>query len=95
MSQGSSPTTNLRILALVPDGLQAREAAGPTAYRLQGQQVIFEPLPQLATKADALFRVRARGVKPGDVRFKVEMSSDQLTTPVYEEESTRVYSDGE
>jgi len=93
VNQGTSPTTNLQIIATVPDGMTTRDATGPAAHRLQGQQVIFEKLPSLAPKADALYRVKVVGVKPGDMRFKVQMTSDQLRSPVYEEESTRVYKD--
>jgi len=34
-------------------------------------------------------------LRPGDVRFKIEMTADQLKAggPVHEEESTRVYQD--
>jgi len=93
VNQGTAPSTGLQILATVPDGMGPRGASGPTAYRIQGQQVIFEPLSALTPKADAMFRVRVVGQKPGDLRFKVQMSCDQLRVPVYEEESTRVYSD--
>jgi uncharacterized repeat protein (TIGR01451 family) len=93
VNQGTAPSTGLQILATVPDGMVPRGASGPTSYRTQGQQVIFEPLSQLTPKADAMYRVRVLGQKPGDMRFKVQMSCDQLRVPVFEEESTRVYSD--
>jgi uncharacterized repeat protein (TIGR01451 family) len=93
INQGTSPTTNLQIIASVPAGMTTRDATGPAPHRLQGQQVIFDKLPSLAAKADALYRVRVVGDKPGDMRFKVQMTSDQLRSPVYEEESTRVYKD--
>jgi len=93
VNQGTSATTNLQIIATVPAGMTTRDATGPAPHRLQGQQVIFEKLPSLAAKADALYRVKVVGDKPGDMRFKVQMTSDQLRSPVYEEESTRVYKD--
>jgi uncharacterized repeat protein (TIGR01451 family) len=93
INQGTSPTTGLQIIATVPEGMATREVTGPTPYHEQGQQVIFDPLPTLAARADALFRVKVVGLKPGDMRFKVQMMSDQLRQPVYEEESTRVYKD--
>jgi uncharacterized repeat protein (TIGR01451 family) len=93
VNQGTSPTTNLQIIATVPDGMATRDATGPAPHRLQGQQVMFDKLPSLAAKADALYRVKVVGEKPGDMRFKVQMTSDQLRSPVYEEESTRVYKD--
>src|SRR5205823_2582983 len=44
VNQGSCPCTNIQITASVPDGLQVRDGTGPTGYRTQGSQVIFEPL---------------------------------------------------
>lgn len=90
-NQGSDPSTGLRILATVPDGMVPESATGPAPYRVQGQQVIFEPLAKLAPRADVLFRVRVKCKKAGDWRFKVQMSCDQFNLPVNEEESTRVY----
>lgn len=93
VNQGSSTTTNLQIIATVPDGMEPREGAGPTPYRIQGQQLVFEPIDKLTARADVLYRVKVFCKQPGDWRFKVQMSSDQLRVPVYEEESTRVYRD--
>lgn len=91
VNQGSSPCTNIQIVAQVPEGMQARDGSGPTAYRAQGAQATFEPLPRLATKADAVYRIKVRGLVPGDYRFRVQMTCDQLKQPVVKEESSRVY----
>jgi uncharacterized repeat protein (TIGR01451 family) len=93
VNQGTCACTGLRILATVPAEMEPRDAEGPSPHQVHGQQVLFDALPTLAAKADAVYRVQVRGVRPGDVRFKVQMSCDQLTLPVYEEESTRVYDD--
>jgi uncharacterized repeat protein (TIGR01451 family) len=95
VNQGSCPSTNIQITAAVPDGLQPSGANGPTAHRFQGGQIFFEPLPKLATRADVVYRVKVRGLQPGDYRFKVQMTCDQLRQPVYKEESSRVYKDGQ
>jgi uncharacterized repeat protein (TIGR01451 family) len=95
VSQGNCPTTNLKIVASVPAGMASVEAKGPTEAHVHGSLVSFDPLPKLAARADALYRVRVRAVQPGDWRFKVEMSSEQQPEPVREDESTRVYDDQE
>lgn len=91
VNQGSCPCTNIQITAQVPEGLAAQDATGPTAYRVNGASVVFEPLPKLATKADVVFRIRVKGVQPGDYRFKVQLTCDQLKTPVNKEEASRIY----
>ena len=60
---------------------------------VQGAQVQFAPLETLGPRADAIFRIHVRGHQAGDHRFKVEVITDQMQTPVREEESTRVYAD--
>jgi hypothetical protein len=81
------------LAAYVPDGLIARDAAGPTGYAIRGRQVVFEPLPRLAPRADARYRIRAQAALPGDLRLKVQLTGDQIAQPVVKEELTRVYRD--
>ena len=45
----------------------------------------------LAPKAKATWEVQVKSIKPGDVRFKVNMNSDQLDRDVEETESTNFY----
>jgi hypothetical protein len=66
-------------------------AEGPAASHVQGQQVLFDPVPQLSAHGELVFRVQAKGRRPGDWRFKVQLTSAQLQRPVIKEETTRVY----
>ena len=60
---------------------------------MEGKEIIFEPLPKLAPRADAIYRVNVRGIAPGDLRFRARIKADGLTVPVLKEESTKVYGD--
>jgi uncharacterized repeat protein (TIGR01451 family) len=91
VNQGSCACSNIKIVAIAPDGLQPKEGSGPTSHRVQGQQLVFDSLPRLATKADVVYRIKVRGVQAGDYRFRVQMTCDQLKAPVVKEESSRVY----
>jgi uncharacterized repeat protein (TIGR01451 family) len=93
LNQGTAPCTNVQIVATVPEGMEAKTVTGPAPYRAQGRQVVFEPMPRLAPRADAVFRVHVVGRQPGDLHFRVQLNADQLRTPVHEEESTHVYDD--
>lgn len=90
-NQGSAVGTNIVIACELPSQQRLVSADGPTASSSSGQQVVFAPLPSLAPRAVATYRVRASGIEAGDLRFKVNMTSDQLTEPVTETESTHVY----
>ncbi len=95
VNQGSCPCTNIQLITQAPEGLLPREGTGPTPFKISGPEVAFEPLPKLAVKADAVYRVKVRGLEPGDYRFRVQMTCDQLRQPVMKEESSRVYKEGQ
>jgi uncharacterized repeat protein (TIGR01451 family) len=90
LNQGSEPGVGVRLVAAVPDGLLPTQADGPTAVHIQQQQVVFEPLPQLAPRADAVYHIRVRGTHPGAGRFRVELTAASLRHPVLAEVDTHV-----
>jgi uncharacterized repeat protein (TIGR01451 family) len=92
-NQGTKAATNVRLAALVPPGLKAVSAEAPARYRIEGQHVLFEPLKQLAPKADASFTIKVKAVAAGDQRLEVQVATDEIRDPVAKQESTRVFGD--
>ncbi len=90
-NQGSAPDTNIKITCTLEDNEQYVSSAGATKGTIAGNTVTFEPLPTLAPKAQATWRVTVKAVKAGDVRFTVIMNTEQLTRPVQETEATHLY----
>jgi uncharacterized repeat protein (TIGR01451 family) len=92
---GTKTETNLQLTCTVPDKMDFRGAkcAAGCKYHVDGKEVTFEPLPKLAPRADAIYRVKVRGMAAGDLRFQARMKADGLTMPVLKEESTKVYGD--
>jgi len=93
VNQGSKAATNVQVTALVPPGLTVTGATGETRHRVGAEGVIFEPLAQLAPKADTIYKVEVQGVQPGEKRLLVEVKTDDITQPIRKEESTRVFGD--
>jgi uncharacterized repeat protein (TIGR01451 family) len=91
LNQGSAVGTNITIDCTLPPEEEYVSSTGPTQARVQGKKVTFAPLANLAPKASAVYEVTVRGTGEADVRFQVEMNSDQLKTPVMETESTHIY----
>jgi uncharacterized repeat protein (TIGR01451 family) len=90
-AQGSAAVTNIRITANVPPELAITRVQGPVDHVKDGQKVMYEALTLPAGK-DTVYRIHCKGVKPGDLRFRVTLTADQLTAgPLVEEESTNVY----
>lgn len=92
VNQGTKSASNVQIVAVLPDGMQAVDAEGPTRHQIDGQRVLFDPVERLAPKADTSFRVKVKALKAGEMRVNVQLMTGEMTSPLTEEESTRVYS---
>jgi uncharacterized repeat protein (TIGR01451 family) len=93
LNQGSKAAGNVQVVAILPPGLRAISGQGDTRNTIQGDRVVFAPLSQLAPKAESVFRIHAQGVRAGDQRIRVQITTDEIREPITKEESTRVYSD--
>jgi uncharacterized repeat protein (TIGR01451 family) len=93
INQGSAAATNVRLVALLPAELKPLDASGPVQHTIEPGRVLFEPLGQLAPKADTTYTVKVQGKAPGDLRVRVQVVTDQITSPITKEESTQVYTD--
>ena len=90
LNQGESEDRNIKVVCRLPDGLQYVDSGGPTKGTAKGQAVTFGPIKRLGPKEQATWTVTAKAVKAGDVRTRVELTSDYLTNPVYVTEPTRL-----
>ncbi|MBX3412517.1 MAG: DUF11 domain-containing protein [Pirellulales bacterium] len=91
VNQGTSKATNVQVRAILPEEMKAVGAEGPTRHLFDGQTVTFDSLSRLAPKADTTYRIRTQSLRPGDLRIKVQLLTDDLQSPVTKEESTRVF----
>lgn len=92
-NQGSKAATNVQVVAIMPAGIRPVTGQGETRHAIQGERVVFAPLPQLSPKSETTFRIQAQGVRPGDQRVRVQITSDDTQQPITKEVSTRVYAD--
>jgi uncharacterized repeat protein (TIGR01451 family) len=93
VNQGTKAATNIRVSMTLPPGMQLISAEGETRHNSQGNLVAFDPLAQLAPKADTVYRDKLQGIQAGDQRVTVEVNTDDLGHPIRREESTRVFGD--
>jgi uncharacterized repeat protein (TIGR01451 family) len=93
VNQGSKAATNVQVAVNIPPGMQVVSADGETQHTVESGGVLFEPLAQLAPKAESVFRVQVQGIRPGDQRVTVEVNTDDISQPIRKEESTRVFGD--
>jgi uncharacterized repeat protein (TIGR01451 family) len=90
---GSSYENDIQLVCSIPPQMKFKSAEGPVKYEVINNEVVFEKLPKLASRADTTFKVIVTAVKKGDARFKATLTSKGLTEPVLKQESTRIYED--
>jgi uncharacterized repeat protein (TIGR01451 family) len=91
-NQGSADDKNIVIECTLPAEEEYVSSDGPTKAAVTEKTVKFAPVAMLAPKAKLTYRVVVKGVKEGDVRFTVQLTSDTLKAPpVQETESTHIY----
>ena len=92
-NQGTEFAKEVSIKAEVPKEMMITGSQGPSKGIVEGQTIQFEILEKLAPRADAIYRLKVRGVEAKDVRIKVTVDAESLDSPVLELESTKVYKD--
>lgn len=90
-NQGSIASTNVQITCTLEEAEQYVSSSGDTTAKVEGNTITFAPLPSLAAKAKATWRVVVKAVKPGDIRFRATMRTAELGRPVEETEATQLY----
>lgn len=91
VNQGSAVGTNIALTCQLEDAMSYVSGTGPTPTSADGRTITLAPLPTLAPKATAEWRLVIKALKAGDIRFSVTMTSDQIDRPVAETESTHLY----
>jgi uncharacterized repeat protein (TIGR01451 family) len=93
VNEGSKAATGIIVQAILPQGMKAIDASGPTNFEIADQQVHFQTLQQLAPGADHIYQIQVKGIAPGDQRIKVMVKDSKMQSAISEEEGTLVYSD--
>ncbi|MSU79069.1 MAG: DUF11 domain-containing protein [Gemmataceae bacterium] len=87
---GSAPANKIDVKATVPDLMKAIRASGPTKEAIAGKFINFGRVENLQPGQKITFLFECQALKEGDVRFRVEFSSELNPTPIFEEEPTHI-----
>ncbi len=89
-NQGTSVCTKVQLMAAMADGATF-SSASPNQVKAQGSTLVFEPIAALPVKGEMIYTVRVRSNREGDMRLRVQLTCDQIRTPMVKEESTSFY----
>ena len=90
---GSKLETDVKLVCTIPDQMEFKSATGPSHYHVEGKTIVFEPVARLEVKADVVYGLTVKAVKPGSARFSVKLNSTDLGEPVMMTKATRIYAD--
>ncbi len=92
-NQGSADLTNIVVRCELEEQMSFISGGGATntTAAAGSREIVFAPYPLLAPKQMIKWTVRTKCLAAGDIRFKVEVDSDQHDRPIMETEATRIY----
>ncbi|HTU22831.1 MAG TPA: hypothetical protein VMG10_32625 [Gemmataceae bacterium] len=88
-NKGDAACAGLRLTAALPEAVTPLDAQGPSAGKIDKQQVSFTPLAQLDAHGDVVYRLRVRGRQAGKGALRVELTAEKQT-PAHSEISIQV-----
>lgn len=88
-NQGTTSLENVRMRAVVPDLFKLVEVESSMRHKVENGTIACEPI-SLEAKASRRMEVHVKALRPGEVRFKVEMSADEVPSPIVQEKPTTI-----
>ena len=90
-NQGHAPDFNLRLVSEITQEMEFLSATGVTPGTVEPRKITFQSVDRLDPGESIQFRIRARALEVGDVRFRADLTSDLLRRPVSTGEATQVF----
>lgn len=90
---GTRPDAEIRLVVEAPEGTSIDQVSSPMKYQVSGRQVVFAPIPSLASKQEVVVRVGVKHSREGTQVLRASLQSQLRAVPVIKEESTQVYRD--
>lgn len=90
-NEGDAEDSDVTLKAEIPTGLEFVSAKGPTEHSVDGSTVTFKPIKTMQSGDRADYKVTAKCVGNGDVRFTAILNSKSLKKEVIGEEPTRLF----
>ncbi len=85
---------NIELVVQLPPGSKVLKVAdAPVKYRIQGDQLVFEPIPQMDNGAIQRFRFEVQHAQVGTQIVRAQLKSQNRPAPVSKDEGTEVYND--
>jgi uncharacterized repeat protein (TIGR01451 family) len=91
MNHGNGAAKNLQLTAVVPEQMQVVSKGDATEAVQEKQTFTFAPLAVLAAGQEKTYKLHIKAMRAGEVKLIVELKTDDLATPLHEEEATTIF----
>ncbi len=92
-NDGSKTATGVIVTCELPAGMEFLSAKAPVDQVVEGRQLTFLPIEQIAPGAHVTIRIQMKVIRDGSHRLRVRLTGGGLQEPMGLEEVTRAYSD--
>jgi uncharacterized repeat protein (TIGR01451 family) len=86
-NKGQEYDSNVNVVVNLPAELTVVDSSGASPAKVDGQTVTFAPFAQLAPRQTVEYYLTVKATGRGDLRTKVQVSSDSMKNPITSEES--------
>lgn len=93
-NDGSKVATGVTIVCDLPSGMEFLSAKAPVDQVIEGRQLVFNPIDQIAPGAQVTVRIQMKVTRDGSHRLRARLTGGGLQEPMQLEEVTRAYTDG-
>ncbi|QYU67667.1 DUF11 domain-containing protein [Leptolyngbya sp. 15MV] len=90
-NQGSAPLTNVTLVGQFEANTMQFVSATPAPSGVQGTTINFPPIATLAPGATSTYRITIKALEAGQVQFRAEAKSNEITRPLLKVETTNFY----
>jgi uncharacterized repeat protein (TIGR01451 family) len=87
VNRGTKAAKQIKLVGQFSEGVEPVEANGAAADIVTGQ-VLFQPIPRIAPGEELVLKIVARADRPGNHRFRAELTCAEPDTRLIAEEST-------
>jgi len=90
-NEGNAKDEQIGVKATLPEALEFIEGTGDTKVNAEGNTLTFEPVEVLNPGERATWNIRVKAAQEGDIRFKIDVTSEAMDKPATSEEPTRLF----
>jgi uncharacterized repeat protein (TIGR01451 family) len=90
---GNKPDKDVQLVVTLPPGSVLKDINAQVKYRAEGNQIFFDPVPEMRNKDQATFRFEVQHNQPGTQIVRTQLTSVNWPVAVTKEEGTLVYND--